>query len=69
MKVVRVRKCFRRENDLKRCKDDNKVLAELKMAIARFKKVDHEIIYVDECVFSSKTYKNVAWMSRYDNVT
>jgi hypothetical protein len=53
----------------KKCDDDNKVFAELKMAITRLKKFDSEIIYVDECVFSSKTYKNVAWMSRYDNVT
>jgi len=69
LKVVRVHKCFRRENDTKKCDDDNKVFAELKMAITRLKKFDSEIIYVDECVFSSKTYKNVAWMSRYDNVT
>ncbi len=68
-KRVKYRPGFRRltQNALRLKDADN--YQELKLAVSGSDPDTDEIVFVDECVFSAKTFKPMAWSHTRTNIT
>ena len=60
-KSVRINGNGRRPDDLVRKQSDRETFSKLYCKITFFTSFEKEVFFLDECVFSSKTYQKRAW--------